>query len=130
MIKDHSCGQSQVVRIFYSRPDRLRGPPTIGTGNFSRVKWTQRDANPSSANVANGLKLFVRFPCVSAQTYHGVTFDILFSSECQQVGATKWHRCSYSRYLLSHLLRLLLPARVLNLSRMVKSRSLLRFSVN
>ena len=58
-------------------------PPThkMGTLSFSGIKrlWRVADyPNLCSAEDANGLELFFRFPSVSAQACHGVTFTFYF----------------------------------------------------
>jgi hypothetical protein len=43
--------------IFHTRPDRLWGPPTMGTGSFPGVKRPGRGADhppPSSVKIENG----------------------------------------------------------------------------
>jgi hypothetical protein len=48
-------------------------PCTMNTGIFSKVNWPECGADPSNADVVNGLELYVRLPCVSAQARRGVT---------------------------------------------------------
>lgn len=47
-------------------------PCTMNTGISSMVNWPECGADPSNADVVNGLELYVLLPCVSAQARHGV----------------------------------------------------------
>ena len=52
----------------------------------------------------------------------------LFGPEYHLVAATGWHRCSFSSYLLSHILNNISRSCVLTFSRTAKPRSLLNVS--
>ena len=75
---------------------------TMGTGSLPGVKWLGRGADhppPSSAEVANGLEIYLCLPSVPAQACHGVTFTSYLPEITVFLFNVQNFRCSYSMLL-------------------------------
>jgi len=98
-VRESNPGSSEVFR---NRSDRPQDPRVVGTRYFSGVKRPINALNHSphsSAEVVNGLQLYLRLSTRTAQARNAVTFTFIFTFTHFLLSDTRINRDPYYRML-------------------------------